>query len=322
MTAIDADTVPAEVAATCKSTGASLGFLATGQGSGTPWAIGLSVPPFRTKSERGRLCHLLCFYETGPTSVYKAIGRRVCGLRMVHRTCCFVPHDEVAEWAIAGASSSICIYIDPVALSSYAEESGFGRNASIDPFFGLHDPWLTAFFDMLHAETLLYDQRLVRLDSLLLSQSNVLLFDRLLRWHSSSTRNVNDAARTSSPLNSRTLARILEFIESTLWKRIDLGDMASVANLSERHLIRAFRAETGKTPYRFVLDRRLEFAATELRRSSKLIREVSAMCGFSSAAHFTAAFRAQFGVAPGEYRRLVTRTQAPPRRSARTSHCS
>src|SRR5215831_4042210 len=226
MTAIDANSVPAEVAATCEAIDASLSFLATGRGSGIPWAVGLTAPPFRKKFERGRSSHMLCLYKTGPTSVYKAIGRKVCGIHMAHGTCCFVPHDELAEWAVAGASSSTCIYVDPVALSSYAEESGFGRNASIDPFFALRDPWLVAFFDMLHAETLLHDQRVMRLDSLLLSQSNVLLFDRLFKWHSSSTRNVNDAVRTSSPLNSRTLARILEFIESTLWKRIDLADMA------------------------------------------------------------------------------------------------
>jgi transcriptional regulator GlxA family with amidase domain len=44
-------------------------------------------------------------------------------------------------------------------------------------------------------------------------------------------------------------------------------------------------------------------ARTQLQRTSKSVVQISLACGFSSAAHFSNAYRDRFGVTPREERR-------------------
>lgn len=64
-----------------------------------------------------------------------------------------------------------------------------------------------------------------------------------------------------------------------------------------------FRATTGMTPHRYVLKRRLERARQLFEQVEFSIAEIAIMCGFSSQAHLTLAFRKEYGLTPTEYRR-------------------
>ena len=79
--------------------------------------------------------------------------------------------------------------------------------------------------------------------------------------------------------------------------------MASRAHMSRRHFARAFRAETGVTPARYVERVRLEAARMRLEDSAEPVAAVAASCGFGSAETMRRAFLRALGVAPAEYRR-------------------
>jgi AraC family transcriptional regulator len=61
------------------------------------------------------------------------------------------------------------------------------------------------------------------------------------------------------------LRRCLEFIEAHLEKDVRLNELAGEAGLSASHFLRSFRQSTGKTPYQFVLHRRVERAQVLMR---------------------------------------------------------
>jgi AraC family transcriptional regulator len=109
----------------------------------------------------------------------------------------------------------------------------------------------------------------------------------------------------SSPLPPRALRRVLERMREDVSANLDLATLAAETGYSRAHFLRTFRAATGQTPHRYLLELRLEKARALMAgigRVTPLI-DIAAECGFSSHAHLTAAFRSRFGVSPSAYRR-------------------
>ncbi|MFD8194389.1 GlxA family transcriptional regulator [Streptomyces wuyuanensis] len=79
--------------------------------------------------------------------------------------------------------------------------------------------------------------------------------------------------------------------------------LAGLARLSPRQFARAFRAETGTTPGRYVDRVRLEHARRLLEDTGHGIEEVSRACGYGTPEAMRRAFVKTLGTAPAEYRR-------------------
>lgn len=79
--------------------------------------------------------------------------------------------------------------------------------------------------------------------------------------------------------------------------------MAERAHMSPRHFARAFRAETGVTPGRYVERVRLEAARRRLEDTSEPIAAVANACGFGTAETMRRVFLRTLDVGPAEYRR-------------------
>ncbi|MFD7087569.1 MULTISPECIES: GlxA family transcriptional regulator [unclassified Streptomyces] len=79
--------------------------------------------------------------------------------------------------------------------------------------------------------------------------------------------------------------------------------LAARASLSPRHFARAFRAETGMTPGRYVERVRVEHARRLLEDSADGIEEISRVCGYGTPEAMRRAFIRVLGTAPADYRR-------------------
>ncbi|MFY9189383.1 MAG: AraC family transcriptional regulator [bacterium] len=99
------------------------------------------------------------------------------------------------------------------------------------------------------------------------------------------------------------IKRAIEFLREHFNLEFCLEDVAKVANLSSYHFIRMFRAQTGKTPYQFVRDIKIEKACSLLRFTDLPITEVCFLSGFNDPSHFASAFRKKMGASPTCYRR-------------------
>ena len=87
--------------------------------------------------------------------------------------------------------------------------------------------------------------------------------------------------------------------------------MAARANMSARHFARAFTAETGVTPARYVERARLEAARRLLEDGAQPIATIAGTCGFGTGETMRRVFLRTLDVGPAEYRR---RFQATTRR--------
>jgi AraC family transcriptional regulator len=99
------------------------------------------------------------------------------------------------------------------------------------------------------------------------------------------------------------LRRCTEFMDAHLADEIRLRELAHEAGISTSHLVRSFRQSTGKTPYQFLLDRRVQRAQTLMRDQHRSLHEVAKASGFANQHHLARVFRRFTGATPSSYRR-------------------
>lgn len=92
---------------------------------------------------------------------------------------------------------------------------------------------------------------------------------------------------------------------------LSVETLAARARLSPRHFARAFQAETGMTPGRYVDRVRLEHARRLLEDTSDGVEEISRACGYGTPEAMRRAFVKALGTAPAEYRRRFRPASAP-----------
>lgn len=98
------------------------------------------------------------------------------------------------------------------------------------------------------------------------------------------------------------LERVRELIETRYPEPINLDSMAETACVSRYHFLREFRRAYGETPYRLLVNRRLQ-AARELLEDERLsVQEISRRVGFASPDGFYRAFRRRFRASPSAFR--------------------
>lgn len=129
---------------------------------------------------------------------------------------------------------------------------------------------------------------------------------RLVQNHlgGSAPRTHRPAARAG--LDRRRLERVLDFIEANLEGHLTIDRMARVACLSRFHFARAFKAAVGRSPHRYLSDRRLARAKALLAAGDRPLADIALGLSFSCQANFTRAFREATGRTPGQYRREVS----------------
>ncbi len=99
------------------------------------------------------------------------------------------------------------------------------------------------------------------------------------------------------------LLKAIDFIEARLTAELSLALVANSAGLSSYHFSRVFRALTGETVTTYIRRRRLTEAARRLIHRDERLIDLAVTYGFESQAAFSRAFKRQFGVPPGAYRR-------------------
>lgn len=98
------------------------------------------------------------------------------------------------------------------------------------------------------------------------------------------------------------LQRVIEYLEAHLPARVELAQLAKLADLSQSQFSRAFKASTGMAPYRWQLDARIRRAQALLIDTSASLDDVAEATGFADAVHFGRTFRKFTGATPAAWR--------------------
>jgi AraC-like DNA-binding protein len=100
------------------------------------------------------------------------------------------------------------------------------------------------------------------------------------------------------------VTRVTRFIEANLSEKVGPQDLASLARLSTSHFARAFRATVGKSPYAYLIHRRIERTKEMMLETDLPLVQIALDCGLADQAHFTRLFTRIVGISPAAWRRL------------------
>ena len=122
---------------------------------------------------------------------------------------------------------------------------------------------------------------------------------RIVRNHSSLAR-ASRAIKAAMP--GRMLKAVLGYIEDNLGRDVGLGEIAGVAGLSVSHFKTLFRKSLGLPPHQYLIRRRVERAAMQLRRGRMPIGQIAIENGFCHQSHLALHTRRVLGLTPQELR--------------------
>lgn len=91
------------------------------------------------------------------------------------------------------------------------------------------------------------------------------------------------------------------FISAHLAEPLTVETLAAQACLSPSAFSRAFRERTGRSPYQYVKEKRLDRARHLLGEQCLGVTDVARAVGYTSVSHFIKEFRGRFGETPGGY---------------------
>lgn len=102
---------------------------------------------------------------------------------------------------------------------------------------------------------------------------------------------------------TRRIEDLRHYIIRNITGRLTLSEIAAHAHLSERQLVRIFKAELGTTPAAYVESVRVELARNQLESGDATLERIVSTCGFGTTDTLIRAFRRQLDTTPTEYRR-------------------
>jgi AraC-like DNA-binding protein len=100
---------------------------------------------------------------------------------------------------------------------------------------------------------------------------------------------------------SNPVSAVLEYVRAHLSEPLTVADMADLVRLSPSAFAHLFRDVTGRSPYQFVKEMRLDHARELLVDGNLTVARISKEVGYASVSHFISEFRGRFGVTPRAY---------------------
>jgi len=252
------------------------------------------VPPMRD--------FMLVSYQRGNTPM----ERRFDG-SWTHTTCVpgsvsLLTRAQCSHWNWSRNVDVAHVYLSEELLAALACEAMDGAVAQVRlrDVLNVEDPLITQAIEAIRAESVQQGFG----GSLYVESIGAQLALHLLRHYATISP---PPPRDASGLSPMQQERVIELVESRLDQRLDLQALAAAAGLGICSFSRRFRKTFGRSPYAYVLERRLARARGLVEGGTMALKAIAPACGFNDQAHMTRVFKSRLAVTPGALRRQARR---------------
>ena len=115
-------------------------------------------------------------------------------------------------------------------------------------------------------------------------------------------RHKNEHETTS--ISSNFITTVQEYIQNNYMNDVKLSSIAEMLSVSQEHLSRVFKQETGIGFKEYLTKFRLQKAEDMLKHETgRAVSEVAYACGFNDGNYFSYTFKKAYGISPSELRR-------------------
>ena len=116
--------------------------------------------------------------------------------------------------------------------------------------------------------------------------------------------NLNMQEKSLKGISKKEVNLALDFLHASLNQEFSLNEVSNLVGLSKYHFIRLFKKETGKTPYQYYIDMKIDKAIELIKINKYSITEICFMCGFKDHSHFSRVFFSKTGLTPTRFKEL------------------
>lgn len=117
--------------------------------------------------------------------------------------------------------------------------------------------------------------------------------------------NVSRGMTSKEYHDQKLVKQVRNYFVDHLCEEFSLNDIAEEVNYSPYYFIRIFKGQTGKTPFEYLLEIKIEQAENLLKKTNKSIAEIAYNSGFKSRSHFSTVFKKKIGQSPQQYRKYM-----------------
>lgn len=117
---------------------------------------------------------------------------------------------------------------------------------------------------------------------------------------------LREAEHPSAGAKGSLAGRAAAVMEEEYMRLQGVEEVARRLRVSPEHLARAFRAQKGLSPVRYLNSLRIQAAMNELLDTEDTVEQIARRNGFSGGNYFGKVFAKSVGMAPGEYRKRRT----------------
>lgn len=105
--------------------------------------------------------------------------------------------------------------------------------------------------------------------------------------------------------SSQRIQEVCDYLSRNYLRAVNLAEVASVANMSEKSFCRFFKRATQKTFVQFLTELRLSHSCKLLHSVQEPIASVCFASGFNNLSNFNRLFKRSMGVTPTQYRQSI-----------------
>jgi AraC family transcriptional regulator len=241
--------------------------------------------------------HLIIIHLSGPVTIERVLSGDHAKAKVQAGGMFMLPAGRDFGVKLSGALETVHIYVKAAMLKMAAAELCKGDPDKIEflPRLGEHDPFIEQLGRICCAmladrQTDYFADGIARLASA-----------QIARQHSNAT--LARECRVSG-LSARQIAVVRDFVEDRLEEALTISDLSASIGLDPIHFARQFKRTTGKAPYQYVIEARVNRARALLATDMPIV-EVALSAGFTHQEHLTRLFGRQVGMTPGAYRRSM-----------------
>lgn len=109
-------------------------------------------------------------------------------------------------------------------------------------------------------------------------------------------------AKPKIEVSDDRIQKVMHFIRKNIYEKMTISQLSGFCNLSDDHLIKLFKKETGSTPLQYINHKKIEKAQLILAFNDMPIKNVAYALSFDNHSYFNRLFKATTGLTPQEYR--------------------
>jgi AraC family transcriptional regulator len=201
-----------------------------------------------------------------------------------------VPLGCAAAWEDDGPTTMLKITISPWLMRTTADSMGLNADRiTLSPELQIKDSMLEHIGWALKASL----EAAEPFDRLYAESLGSALAVHLLRRYARTPHEIPERG-----LTPRQLRAVIDFVQEHLAANLALSELATVAGVSASHFKSLFRQSVGLPVHQYVIQQRVQYAASLLSRGKLKLSEVALQAGFADQSHMARSMRRVMGLTP------------------------